>query len=94
MGGIVTKKWQNLSQKIETSGDRNDHIKISSNQVQAQSPIFKLNIDCLDKIFDYLSFHDVNSIGQACKPLYEFAGEYFQAIYVTQKHKISETLEL
>lgn len=84
MGGIVTKKWQNLSQKIKTSGDRNDHIKISSNQVQAQSPIFKLNIDCLDKIFDYLSFHDVNSIGQACKPLYEFAGEYFQANYVTE----------
>lgn len=83
MGGIATKKWQNLSEKIETSGDQNDHIKITP-KTQSQSPIFKLNVDCLDKIFDYLSLHDINSIGQTCKPMQQIAGEYFRANYVSE----------
>lgn len=39
---------------------------------------FKLNVDCLNKVFDYLSFDDVHSIGKTCKPMQQVAGGYFQ----------------
>lgn len=51
-----------------------------------ESPIFKLNVDCLNKIFDYLSFEDVHSIGETCKPMLQIAGEYFQANHVTEAY--------
>lgn len=44
--------------------------------------IFKLNIDCLDKIFDYLSVSDLHSFGQTCKAMQQVAGEYFKLNYV------------
>lgn len=44
----------------------------------AKNHLFKLNIDCLDKIFDYLSVKDLHSIGQTCKTLQQAAGEYFK----------------
>lgn len=40
--------------------------------------LFKLNIDCLDKIFDYLSVKDLHSFGQTCKTIQQAAGEYFK----------------
>lgn len=51
-----------------------------------KAPIFKLNRDCLHKIFDYLSFYDIHSIGKTCKPMQLIAGEYFQANYVTEAY--------
>lgn len=35
----------------------------------AKNHLFKLNIDCLDKIFDYLSVKELHSVGQTCKTL-------------------------
>lgn len=58
-----------------------DTVKASTSNATAhvETPrIFKLNIDCLDKIFDYLSAKDLHSIGQTCKALQQAAGEYYQ----------------
>lgn len=46
-----------------------------------QPNLFKLNIDCFDKIFDYLSVPDIHSIGQTCKLMQQVAGEYFKQNY-------------
>lgn len=40
--------------------------------------IFKVNVDCLDKIFDYLSAKDLHSMGKTCRAMQQAAGEYFQ----------------
>lgn len=47
----------------------------------AKNHLFKLNIDCLDKIFDYSSLKDLHSIGQTCKALQQASGEYFKLNY-------------
>lgn len=52
--------------------------------------IFKLNVDCLDKIFDYLSAKDLHSIGQTCKTLNHAAGEYFQLNYCAAEKFLGE----
>lgn len=45
----------------------------------SQSPrIFKMNIDCLDKIFDYLSLKDLHSFGLTCRTMQQVVGEYFK----------------
>lgn len=44
--------------------------------------IFKLNVDCLDKIFDYLSVGDLQSFGQTCKTMQQVTGAYFKINYV------------
>lgn len=51
----------------------------NTNVQSAKNHMFKLNIDCLDKIFDYLSVKELHSIGQTCKVLQQAAGEYFLA---------------
>ncbi|XP_055303133.1 uncharacterized protein LOC129568837 isoform X3 [Sitodiplosis mosellana] len=43
--------------------------------------IFKLNIDCFDEIFDYLSTADLLGIGQTCKTMQQVVGEYFKENY-------------
>ena len=48
---------------------------------QAQSPIFKMNADCWDEVFDCLSLEDVHSFGQTCKAFQRVAGEYFKWKY-------------
>lgn len=41
-------------------------------------PIFKLNVDCMDEIFEYLPLNDLYSLGQTCKHMRKKAGEYFK----------------
>lgn len=44
--------------------------------------IFKLNNDCFNEIFDYLSLKELYSIAQTCKRLLKLAGEYFHDKYL------------
>lgn len=41
-------------------------------------PIFHLNNDCFEEIFEYLSLDEISCIGQTCKKMQQIAGEYFQ----------------
>lgn len=45
------------------------------------SPIFILNIDCMDEICEYLSLKDLHSFGQTCKAMHQATGEYFKRNY-------------
>lgn len=45
------------------------------------SPIFILNIDCMDEICEYLSLKDLHSFGQTCKAIHQATGEYFKRNY-------------
>lgn len=45
------------------------------------SLIFKLNVDCFDEIFGWLSLDDVYAFGQTCKRLQQIAGQYFHLQY-------------
>lgn len=40
--------------------------------------IFKLDIDCFDEIFEYLSLKDLDSFGKTCKTMQQVTGEYFK----------------
>lgn len=42
------------------------------------SSIFQLNIDCFEAIFDWLSFNDLNSLGQTCKRLQQYTLHYMR----------------
>lgn len=61
--------------KIDTNVDQ--QVAGPSNVIQT-ADVFKLNVDCLDKIFDYLSLKDLHSIGGTCKAMQQVAGEYFK----------------
>lgn len=52
-----------------------------SNNVKSPPKIFKLNIDCFNEVFDYLSAKDLYSFGQTCKRINKVAGEYFKQNY-------------
>lgn len=67
-------------QKVTCAGEA--HLR----HRQPAAAIFKLNVNCLNDIFDYLSLHDIQSIGQTCKLLQQAAGEYFQANHVTEAY--------
>lgn len=48
---------------------------------QDPSPIFKLNVDCWEDLFDWLSVTDLHSFGQTCKFFHRIAGKYFEWKY-------------
>ncbi|XP_031634261.1 uncharacterized protein LOC116347697 [Contarinia nasturtii] len=43
--------------------------------------IFKLNIDCLEEIFEYLNVKDLHSFGKTCRRMNKVAGEYYKQNY-------------
>lgn len=43
--------------------------------------MFRLNIDCFDEIFDYLSMEDLYSLGETCTRMQQIAGQYFKSHY-------------
>lgn len=49
----------------------------------AESPaaVFKLDEDCWDEVFDWLSVRDVQAFGRTCKSFQKVAGTYFQWKY-------------
>lgn len=65
---------------------RMDSIRATGGVYEQTSSIFKLNIDCLDKIFDYLSMRDIILFGQTCKALQLICGEYFRQNYGAVKN--------
>lgn len=44
--------------------------------------IFKLDVDCFDEIFDYLSFEDLISLSKTCKYLQQLTGDCFHKNYL------------
>lgn len=44
---------------------------------ESHTTIFRLNIDCFEAIFDYLSLKDLHSFGETCRAMQQMAGHYF-----------------
>lgn len=80
--------------KIETT-NVNDITKRNDDQVPASLPvaqrkrceIFKLDVDCCEEIFEWLSIKDLYSFGQTCKRMNRIAGMYFYQNYPGLKVK-------
>lgn len=62
------------SKKIH--GQQTDGKQSSANDEQTGC-IFKLNIDCLETIFDYLSLNELAAVGQTCMNFHQISGDYF-----------------
>lgn len=48
-----------------------------------RSPIFQLDLDCLDEVFDWLTIADLHSFGQTCKRFHRAASLYFNKTHKT-----------
>lgn len=62
-------------EKIESV---NEMGEASTSEQNLLSPIFKLNIDCCNEIFEYLTLEDLCSLGKTCKSMQNVTGEYFK----------------
>lgn len=51
--------------------------------------IFKLDVDCFDRIFNHLSLKDLYSFGQTCQAMKRVTGKYFQQNYELAEKIIS-----
>lgn len=47
--------------------------------------LFKLNLDCFDELFDYLSLQDLYSVVKTCKRMQIVTGDYFRRNYSAAK---------
>lgn len=48
--------------------------------------LFKLNVDCFDEIFDFLTLNELQAFGQTCKAMQKVAGEYFKRNYLNAEN--------
>lgn len=59
----------------------NEQNQIAAQNTELQPDIFKLNVDCFEEIFDYLSLGDLASFGRTCKRMQQVAGHWFRENY-------------
>ena len=76
-----------------TSHGEPSNKKTRSNQAAAQNAeplpdIFKLDVDCFQEIFDYLSILDMVSMGRTCKRMQKVAGDWFLRTYSDHKLRL------
>lgn len=74
----MIQRYHQKRQKL-TFEDDPERIEVNENSCV----ILKLNSDCLNEIFEYLSVKDLHSLGQTCKALQHGAGEYFHNAYLS-----------
>ncbi|XP_031635406.1 uncharacterized protein LOC116348520 [Contarinia nasturtii] len=70
--------------KIKSNDEENSPAECAVaavNGEQQLADIFKLNIDCFEEVFDYLSLKDLAAMGQTCKRMQRIAGHCFQLNY-------------
>lgn len=54
-----------------------------SKKVLPLPPIFVLNVDCFDKIFDHLSLTELHAFAGTCKRFRQITGDYYQRVYIS-----------
>lgn len=67
--------------KLEMSENSNNDVSADSSNITQSGAIFKLNIDCIDMILNYLSLKDLHSFGRTCKAMNQVSGQYFKRNY-------------
>lgn len=70
--------------KSNEDGEGNDQVLLAVNE-QLLPDILKLDTDCFEALFDYLSLADLRSIGATCKQLQRIAGHCFRQNYKAQE---------
>lgn len=64
---------------------RSESVQAGPSNVEPQSDIYKLNVDCFHEIFEYFSFHDLMAVAQTSKRLQQVAGDFYRSYYVSKK---------
>lgn len=54
---------------------------VSAKNNEQIAKIFKLNVDCFEEIFDFLSVGDLMTISRTCKRLQKIGGNFFRSTY-------------
>lgn len=60
-------------------------VDMCTSNKNRMSDIFRLNIDCFEDIFNYISLKDLSIVGQTCKRMQRVVGHYFQQNYESAK---------
>lgn len=56
----------------------NENQQNQASVAVSSAEIFRLNSDCFDQIFEYLSIDHVSTLGQTCKKMQKLCGEYLK----------------
>lgn len=62
----------------------------SALKMEDTAPILKLDVDCCEEIFEYLSVNDLQSLGQTCRAMQRVAGQYFQRSFASSRKTINK----
>lgn len=76
----ILRKKQRLTKQAGANEDQTKS-QLTAASKDLPATIFKLNVDCLDEIFEYLSLKDLHSFGQTCRAMQKVAGEYYKFNY-------------
>lgn len=68
-----------LNQPQSSLSQSNSDASVQADGMPSQ--IFKLNINCVHEVCEWLPLRDLHSLAQTCKQLHRFVGEHFQRYY-------------
>lgn len=73
-----TSEAAKKQKRMEQPDQNKNQLAVAGPSNASLPPIYKLDNDCMDEIFEYLSLQDLHSFGQTCKRMQKWAGEYFK----------------
>ncbi|XP_031634390.1 uncharacterized protein LOC116347800 [Contarinia nasturtii] len=77
-----------IAKRMKLNDEENNPAEravVAVNDEQQLADIFKLNVDCFEEVFDYLSLADLASMAQTCTRIQQIAGHFFQLNYRAEK---------
>ncbi|XP_031638883.1 uncharacterized protein LOC116351003 [Contarinia nasturtii] len=77
-------------QSNDEKNNPTERAVVAANGEQQFADIFKLNIDCFEVMFDYLSLEDLDAMGQTCKRMQRITGHCFQQNYGAAQVKFND----
>ncbi|XP_055301890.1 uncharacterized protein LOC129568249 isoform X2 [Sitodiplosis mosellana] len=91
MDGDINRSGPSSKRRKSNNEDNKQEaveIAVAVRNAEPLPDIFKLNVDCLEEIFDYLSLTDLSAVAQTCKKMQKIAGYCFQQSYGAAKGSI------
>lgn len=87
-------KFHETLRAMNQSNQNQDVVAVESNDPQSNPPpsppYLKLIADCWEQIFDYLSMQDIIAMGQTCRRMDEFAGDYMREYFPNLRFDLIE----
>lgn len=69
----------------KAKGEKSGSARVGFSNDESPPDIFKLNVDCCQEVFEYLTLYDLLNIAETCKRFKRIAGDFYRSHYLAKR---------